>query len=257
MGDDNRVSPSVPFAASIFVAASGGGACCGADGWPLTQCVCCLGGMQTESVEMVELLQPLFVEYNEFLADSAGAGTWIGGHGIETSVRPIDGILYMKFEYEGTFNPPFGLFGGLPGNGGCKYKERADGTRRFYMAHPDPDVIDEGERYVTVTTGGGGYGNPFARPASSVRELVVDELLTVAAARERFGVAIDPVTLEIDEGETDTLRRGRGSAVEQPLWLPQKAGEGEYWKERFREGDELVWETMPTALRLGLSPEAR
>ena len=65
MGDDNRVSPSVPFAASIFVAASGGGACCGADGWPLTQCVCCLGGMQTESVEMVELLQPLFVEYNE------------------------------------------------------------------------------------------------------------------------------------------------------------------------------------------------
>ena len=213
--------------------------------------------MQTESVEMVELLQPLFVEYNEFLADSAGAGTWIGGHGIETSVRPIDGILYMKFEYEGTFNPPFGLFGGLPGNGGCKYKERADGTRRFYMAHPDPDVIDEGERYVTVTTGGGGYGNPFARPASSVRELVVDELLTVTAARERFGVAIDPVTLEIDEGETDTLRRRRGSAVEQPLWLPQKAGEGEYWKERFREGDELVWETMPTALRLGLSPEAR
>ena len=105
MGDDNRVTPSVPFAASIFVAASGGGACNGADGWPLTQCVCCLGGMQTESVEMVELLQPLFVEYNEFLADSAGAGTWIGGHGIETSVRPIDGILYMKFEYEGTFKP--------------------------------------------------------------------------------------------------------------------------------------------------------
>ena len=257
MGDDNRVTPSVPFAASIFVAASGGGACSGADGWPLTQCVCCLGGMQTESVEMVELLQPLFVEYNEFLADSAGAGAWIGGHGIETSVRPIDGILYMKFEYEGTFNPPFGLFGGLPGNGGCKYKERADGTRRFYMAHPDPDVIDEGERYVTVTTGGGGYGDPLARPASSVQELVRDELLTVSAARERFGVAIDPVTLEVDEGETEALRSERRAAADTPLWLPLQAGEGEYWKERYREGDELVWETMPPALRLGLSPEAR
>ena len=257
MGDDNRVTPSVPFAASIFVAASGGGACSGADGWPLTQCVCCLGGMQTESVEMVELLQPLFVEYNEFLADSAGAGAWIGGHGIETSVRPIDGILYMKFEYEGTFNPPFGLFGGLPGNGGCKYKERADGTRRFYMAHPDPDVIDEGERYVTVTTGGGGYGDPLARPASSVQELVRDELLTIAAARERFGVAIDPDTLEVDERETDALRHRRGAGADTPLWLPLQAGEGEFWKERYREGDELVWETMPPALKLGLSPEAR
>ena len=209
------------------------------------------------SVEMVELLQPLFVEYNEFLADSAGAGTWIGGHGIETSVRPIDGILYMKFEYEGTFNPPFGLFGGQPGNGGCKYKERADGSRRFYMGHPDPDVINEGERYVTVTTGGGGYGNPFERPASAVRDLVEDEFLTVEAARERFGVAIDPVTLAINQEKTDSLRAGHGSAADQPLWLPQQAGEGDYWKQRFREGDELVREIMPDVLRLGLSPEAR
>ena len=172
-------------------------------------------------------------------------------------MRPIDGILYMKFEYEGTFNPPFGLFGGLPGNGGCKYKESADGTRRFYMGHPDPDVIDEGERYVTVTTGGGGYGDPFARPASSVQELVRDELLTATAARARFGVAIDPVTLEVDERETDALRRQRPAEADQPLWLPLQAGAGDYWKHRYREGDELVWETMPPALRLGLSPEAR
>ena len=54
---------------------------------------------------------------------------------------PYHGLLYMKFEYEGTLNPPFGLFGGLPGNGGCKYKETPDGKRYFYQAHPDPDAF--------------------------------------------------------------------------------------------------------------------
>ena len=125
------------------------------------------------------------------------------------------------------------------------------------MCHPDPDVINEGERYVTVTTGGGGYGDPLARPASSVQELVRDELLTVAVARERFGVVIDPGTLEVDERETEALRSHPRAGAELPLWLPLQAGEGDYWKQRYREGDELVWETMPPALKLGLSPEAR
>ena len=105
MGDDYRTDPPTPFAASIFVAGSGGGGSKGYDGWPLTQCVCALGGLQNESVEMVELLQPLFIESNEFLVDSAGAGEWIGGHGCETVVMPYHGLLYMKFEYEGTLNP--------------------------------------------------------------------------------------------------------------------------------------------------------
>ena len=257
MGDDYRVTPPAPFAASIFVAASGGGACNGADGWPLTQCVCCLGGMQTESVEMVELLQPLFIERNEFMEDSAGVGTWIGGHGIMTSVTPVNGVLYMKFEYEGVFNPPFGLFGGLPGNGGCKYKERPDGTRLFYMGHPDPDVILEGERYVTMTTGGGGYGDPHDRPAEAVRELVEGGYVSVAAARDRFGVEIDPATLEIDRVATARLRGARPSAPEEPLWLPAHAGTGDEWKRHFRDGDDLARESMPKALQIGLSPEAR
>ena len=257
MGDDYRSDPPTPFAASIFVAGSGGGASRGYDGWPLTQCVCALGGLQSESVEMVELLQPLFIESNQFLADSAGAGEWIGGHGCETVVRPCGGLLYMKFEYEGTLNPPFGLFGGLPGNGGCKYKETPDGRRHFYMAHPAPDAFREGERYVCVSSGGGGYGSALKRPPESVRELVRDEYFSARAARERFGVVIDPDTLEVDEARTRALRERMREEAGEVLWLPTTPGAGEFWKTRFREGDRLVTEEVPVALELGLSPEAR
>ena len=257
MGDDYRSDPPTPFAASIFVAGSGGGGSRGYDGWPLTQCVCALGGLQSESVEMVELLQPLFVESNQFLIDSAGAGEWIGGHGCETVVLPYGGLLYMKFEYEGTLNPPFGLFGGLPGNGGCKYKETPDGKRHFYMAHPAPDAFREGERYVCVSSGGGGYGSALKRPAESVRELVRNEYFSLRAARERFGVVIDPDTLDVDEAETRALRARMEEEAAEVLWLPATPGAGEFWKTRFREGDRLVTEEKPVALELGLSPEAR
>ena len=257
MGDDYRTDPPTPFAASIFVAGSGGGGSKGFDGWPLTQCGCALGGLQNESIEMVELLQPLLIEKNEFLVDSMGAGLWIGGHGCETVVLPHRGLLYMKFEYEGTLNPPFGLFGGLPGLGGCKYKETPDGRRFFYMAHPDPDVFREGDRYVCVSSGGGGYGSPLERPPGAVRELVRGEYLSLEKARSWFGVVLDAGTLAVDEVATLALRRESRASVPEALWLPREAGAGLFWKTRFRDGDELVTETMPHALRLGLSPEAR
>ena len=257
MGDDYRTDPPTPFAASIFVAGSGGGGSSGYDGWPLTQCVCALGGLQNESVEMVELLQPLFIESNQFLIDSAGAGEWIGGHGCETVVMPYHGLLYMKFEYEGTLNPPFGLFGGLPGNGGCKYKETPDGKRYFYQAHPDPDAFREGERYVCISSGGGGYGSALDRPADSVWKLVRDELVSPEMARERFGVVLDPEALTVDEQATEALRHRMRKTADRSLSLPTGPGAGEFWKTRFRDGDELVVEETPVALKLGLSPEAR
>ena len=257
MGDDYRVSPPIPYAASILVACSGGGASKAYDGWPLTQCVCCLGGMQTESVEMVELMQPLFIEKNEFLMDSAGAGEWSGGHGCETFVVPYGGLLYMKFEYEGTFNPPFGLFGGKPGIGGCKYKETSDGRRTFYMAHPNPAVFYEGERYVTVTTGGGGYGNPINRPADSVRDLVKNGYVSIEAAEETFGVVLAANSFDVNEQKTAELRKRLQLKANYEPWSPMKAGVGEFWKTRFRPGDELVNEEMPMSLQLGLSAESR
>ena len=257
MGEDRRAEPPETYAASLFVALSAGGAVKGHDGWPLTQCAACLGIVEVEAVEMVELLHPIMIESNEFAIDSAGAGEWIGGHGCETVIRPEGGTLYMKFEFEGTLNPPFGLFGGLPGNGGCKYKIDRDGRRIFYMAHPDPELFVEGERYVTVTTGGGGWGHPADRPVESVVELVRGGYVSAQAARERYGVTFRAGTLEVDRETTARLRAGMRAAADTTVWRPTAPGAGGFWKTRFREGDAIVTETMPRELQLGLTAKAR
>lgn len=56
--------------------------------------------------------------------------------------------------------------------------------------------------------GGGGYGNPFRRPAVKVAGEVRNGFISVEAARRDYGVVIDPTTLAIDEDATRSLRRG-------------------------------------------------
>jgi len=61
------------------------------------------------------------------------------------------------------------------------------------------------------STGGGGYGNPWERDAAMVREDVLDEYVSLKAARERYGVVIDPATMQVDEAATAQLRASMSS----------------------------------------------
>ena len=54
--------------------------------------------------------------------------------------------------------------------------------------------------------GGGGYGPPMERPAALVAEEVRDGILSAEAARDIYGVAVDPETLALDPEATGRLR---------------------------------------------------
>ena len=55
--------------------------------------------------------------------------------------------------------------------------------------------------------GGGGYGDPKARDPERVRRDVVRGYVTVEAARDDYGVAINPDDLTIDTAATAALRK--------------------------------------------------
>jgi N-methylhydantoinase B len=54
--------------------------------------------------------------------------------------------------------------------------------------------------------GGGGYGPAFERPVEDVREDVRQGYVSVEAAAEKYGVAIDGETFAVDQAATDRLR---------------------------------------------------
>ena len=54
--------------------------------------------------------------------------------------------------------------------------------------------------------GGGGYGDPLERPAEQVRRDVAEGYVSLAAAREQYGVVLAPATLAVDAAATATRR---------------------------------------------------
>jgi len=67
-----------------------------------------------------------------------------------------------------------------------------------------------GECYEYHYGGGGGWGDALARPAAKVLDDVLDEYVSVEAARRDYGVALtgslEDLTLAVDVAATERLR---------------------------------------------------
>jgi N-methylhydantoinase B len=73
--------------------------------------------------------------------------------------------------------------------------------------------VPAGTIYVQQAGGGGGFGDPFERPAEKVAAEVRDGIISVGSARDDYGVAVHPRTLELLSDETAQLRaRKEGDA---------------------------------------------
>jgi N-methylhydantoinase B len=66
-----------------------------------------------------------------------------------------------------------------------------------------------GDRMRFMLSGGGGYGSPLEREPERVRDDVLADLISIDAAREDYGVVIDPATLRIDAAATRAERARR------------------------------------------------
>jgi N-methylhydantoinase B len=68
-------------------------------------------------------------------------------------------------------------------------------------------VAQPGEVMFVQKGGGGGWGLSLERDPVSVLEDVVDDLLSVPAARAQYGVVIDAELLRVDIDATRALRK--------------------------------------------------
>jgi N-methylhydantoinase B len=85
----------------------------------------------------------------------------------------------------------YGLSGGKTGTPGSARVCRSDGTVEELRATARFSV-ESGDRLITHTVGGGGYGNPNDRDIEAVRRDVSNELVSPEAAKNDYGV--DPET---------------------------------------------------------------
>jgi len=168
----------------VFPIRGGMGASARDDG---LSCITFPHNVQNLPVEVLEQDVPVVVEEKEFLVDSAGAGKWQGGFGqrvrlrvpTEPGLRPRSpvfiGMQGGRFEHEVP-----GLFGGGAAPRG-RVSVNGTPTRTGRML-----ALEPGDTLVYEVPGGGGYGDPLARPRHLVEEDVRNGLVSHSRAKSLY-----------------------------------------------------------------------
>ncbi|WP_066556105.1 hydantoinase B/oxoprolinase family protein [Croceicoccus bisphenolivorans] len=174
-----------------------------------------LGNCMNMPAEVAELMFPIAYEAFDIRQDSAGAGRYRGGAGANFKVRFLGGGE-LGMETSRTL-------AGSPGVNGGSHSAVQRSTHVFPDGRAEviggygPDGtwknpllaghrFRQNETFWFESTGGGGWGNPIDRPVAEVLDDVLDEYISVEAARRDYKVVIDPDTLKVDEQATATLR---------------------------------------------------
>lgn len=158
-------------------------------------------------VEMVEREQPVRIEEYGFRQDSCGAGKFRGGLGMIREYRLVgvdEAVLQVRSDRQ-KFRP-YGLEGGQPGAHAANYLRAKSGEQRALPGKFMRTLL-RGESYRAVLAGGGGWGDPFSRDPELVLQDVIDEKISVEAAKKEYGVVIDVAAGQIDMGATKQQRR--------------------------------------------------
>ncbi|HKU34002.1 MAG TPA: hydantoinase B/oxoprolinase family protein [Paenarthrobacter sp.] len=191
----------------ILVGGVGGPATPYVDGWPTYQRPVCGALLYHDSVEVDEQRFPILVHERTLVADSGGAGRQRGGLATRVTMEPRAESVTLTYGIEGKINPPKGVRGGHDGAEPSAWVEDLmTGERREIPVVGRYD-LQSGEKVVSITPGGGGYGDPLERDVLAVLDDYRESRVTLEAAAAHYGVVITDGA--VDEAATAKTREER------------------------------------------------
>ncbi len=197
-------------------ALSGAGAVKGRDGFNQIGPLITLGGLTIPNAESYERLYPARVLRQEFRCDTAGAGQYRGGSGVDYEVAFEEPIEH-SFRAEGLARDTGrGVEGGHDGLRGYA-RVIPGGDRQNPVTPPDYGLwkCQPGELHIN-SPAGGGFGDPMMRDPELVLRDVRDQIVSAAAARQIYGVALTEDGCSIDTATTAGLRVRRETMNSSP-----------------------------------------
>jgi len=184
------------------------------------------------NVESYEAEYPVLYLWRREQADSGGAGTYRGGNGVSLAYLPhkVDGVETKIVHGIGVEQPmSSGISGGYPGAPNSAIVKRDSDARAKLAAGIVPQSLDEldgtdevlppiirtrqgaDDVYMSIATGGGGYGDPLQRDPELVLKDVRFGAVTPGHAATMYGVAIadDAVDAKATADLRAAIRRDR------------------------------------------------
>lgn len=178
-------------------------------------------GLQSNTpAEVLETEYPIELVQYGYVQDSGGAGRFRGGLGLVREYRYVAERGTLQMRADRVKYAPYGIYGGQPG-GRCRNVFDPDGANLTLESKVKNRPLKAGDVVRHIMAGGGGYGWPFERDVERVLRDVRDEKVSVAAARDQYGVVVDPGTLQADLPATEQLRsamRARVDVAKPPMF---------------------------------------
>ena len=160
-------------------------------------------------IEMIEQEYPLRIEQYGLVADSGGPGRFRGGQGIVREFRVLADEATLTVRSDKRKFPPYGLQGG--GNGTSSWNIINPGPAQVILPvlTMQPATLRRGDVYRHIMAGGGGFGPAHERDPAHVLRDVMQGRVSIAHAREAYGVAIvaSDDGYAVDDDATAALRR--------------------------------------------------
>ena len=198
-----------PYVNQKFLGSQGGPAGPDYDGWVTYGNSVTNGLMFRDSVEIDEQKYPIRVHEIRVRIDSEGAGRRRGAPGTRVTFGPKRSAMTAAYVTDGFVHPPRGTQGGGTAAPSVPFKVLVDGSE-VGLPPISAEQIGAGELLGHLLSGGGGYGDALDREADFVRLDVEARIVSVARARDVYGVEFSHEdadgTLHIDDTAT-TKRR--------------------------------------------------
>jgi N-methylhydantoinase B len=203
--------PNSQYVNQVHLAVTGGAGCALSDGF-LTIIHSGNAGMcRIDSVEVDELHYPMLIHARHLVKDTEGAGAFRGAPSAYVEFGPIKGVMDVHYMADGSIDPALGTAGGGSGGRSQAFKRERDGSLATLPACHS-ERLATGERIVSISAGGGGYGDPFTRAPEAVLNDVREGLIGEERAADIYGIALtkDGAGLtSIDQARTHELREAK------------------------------------------------
>ena len=199
------------YIAQLFNGTAGGPATYESDGWLSMVAINCGGLLYRDSIEVDEAKYPMIITQSQIRPDSEGAGRTRGAPGNLCEYGPLLDEMRVHYQMEGIVNPARGAQGG---EGPTVCSAAVVESSGNVVERPDTVAaidLQAGDRILSRSAGGGGYGSPLERDPALVLTDVRERYITLERARDAYGVVIVGdadrfETLEIDKEATSQLR---------------------------------------------------
>jgi N-methylhydantoinase B len=162
-------------------------------------------------VEAIETEFPVRVERYELAGDSGGPGTFRGGLGVRRQWRMLADETSVNLRMDRFKFSSEGIFGAKPAHASKAVLNPGTPRERALTSKVAGLRLQKDDLLSVEFAGGGGWGSPYQRDVSRVQEDVVRDYVSLASARDEYGVVLTP-DRNVDVDATARLRREKSGA---------------------------------------------